>query len=137
MIKKVIVLCVFLTAVVFAQNQNSGTTDEMIYREGKRLKAAGITTIGLGTAIMASGIVLSVWNYNDFKEGGNRYGEENAKSRERGGYAAGGLITALGLGVNLMSIPIFQRRSRLLNDAKGVTTNLIVKPNGITLVGTF
>jgi len=135
MVKKVIVLCVFLAAVVFAQN--GGTTDEMIYREGKRLKAAGITTLGLGTAIMASGIVLSVSNYNDFKDGGPRNGEENARSKERGGYAAGGLITALGVGVNLMAIPIFQRRTRLLNEAKGITTNVIVKPNGISLVGAF
>lgn len=136
MIKKAIILCVSLSAFVFAQNGSS--TDEMIYRESKRLKASAITSLALGTAIAASGITLIAVNYSNFKDGGSRHGEEDAKSKERGGYVAGGLITALGIGVNLTAIPIFKRRNRMLEDAKGANAfNLIVRPNGISLVGAF
>lgn len=135
MIKKAVILLGTLAAFVFAQ---SSTTDEMMYRELKRQKASGITSLVLGTAIMASGITLTAVNHGNFKEGGSRVNEKDAKSKERSGYVAGGLITALGLGVNLTAIPIFKRRSRMLETAKGETAfNLIVSPNSITFSAAF
>jgi heme/copper-type cytochrome/quinol oxidase subunit 3 len=137
MIKKALVFCVLFAAFVFAQS-GGGSTDEMIYRESKRLKASAITSLSLGTAIMASGITLTAVNYSDFKEGGSRAGEENAKSKERGGYVAGGLITAMGLGVNLTAIPIFKRRNRMIETARNETSySLIVKPDRITFMAAF
>jgi len=136
MIKRTaILLSVFLTMSVLAQ----GSTDEIVYRESKRLKAAGITSLALGTTTMACGIVLSVSNYNDFKEGGSRANEENARKKARGGYAAGGLITALGVGINLTAIPTFQRRKRMIENARAEQPHfsLIAKPNGLTFVTTF
>ena len=130
MIKKTAILCAFLTAFAFAQG---GSSDEMVYREAKRLKAAGITTLILGTLTTASGIALIATNYNDFKDGGRRAGEDG----EAGGYVIGGLVTAMGIGVNLTAIPIFKRRSRMIEDARSDRFSLIASPNGIRFAGTF
>ena len=134
MIKRIaFILSIFSISSVLAQ----GNADEMVYREAKRLKATGITTLALGTTITASGITLIASNYNNFKEGGSRANEDDAKSKERGGYVVGGLITAMGVGVNLTAIPIFKRRSRMIEEARSDRFSLIASPNGIRFAGTF
>ena len=117
MVKKLtFLLCGFLSVVLFAQD----TTDEIVYRESKRLKAAGITTLVLGTGTIAAGTVTLV------------------SKPAAGGYVAGGLICAFGVGIDLLAIPIFKHRKQLVEQARQNTKiSLIAKPNGLSFVAAF
>jgi hypothetical protein len=127
MIKKLaVLLCVLLPLASFAQD----SIDEFVYRESKWLKRAGVTSLILGTATTAAGVTVIAVNYKNFN-GGNRTGEDG----ETGGYVVGGLITALGIGVDLLAIPIFKNRREMIENAR--SSHLIARPNGVSFVTTF
>ncbi|MDR0303368.1 MAG: hypothetical protein LBH98_01175 [Chitinispirillales bacterium] len=130
MIKKLtVLLCGFLSVILFAQD----STDEFIYRESKRLKSAGIATVIIGTVTTASGAVTILQTYKDSHRT-NRANDGNSN----GGYVAGGLICALGIGMDLLSIPIFKHRKEIVDYTRqNARISLIVKPNGLSFVAAF
>ena len=126
--KLAVLLCGFIAASSFAQDFAS---DEYVYRESKRLKTSGIVALTFGTLTAAAGITTIAQNYKEtHKEGANI---EN----KAGGYVVGGLISAMGIGVNLLAIPIFKHREEMVQNARSAQAHLIVKPDGVSFALTF
>lgn len=126
--KLAVLLCGFIAAASFAQDL---AADEYVYRESKRLKTSGIVALTFGTTTAAVGIVTMTQNYK-------RINKEGAEIENRaGGYVVGGLISAMGIGVDLLAIPIFKHRKEMIENARGAQARLIVKPNGVSFALTF
>jgi len=127
--KLAILMCGFVALSLFAQDF---AADEYVYRESKRLKTSGIVALTFGTLTAAAGITTIAQNYKEIHK------KDANIENKAGGYVVGGLITTMGIGVDLLAIPIFKHRKEMVQNARGdAQAHLIVNPRGVSFALTF